>query len=222
MDFRRARLAMVESQIRPYGVRDPLILNAFATLPREEFVPEKQKPLAYIDEALTVVPATAGQPARALLSPMGLARMLQYVAPQQSDHALDIGGVTGYSAAILSELCGKVDALETTEALADGMKKNLAKVGADGVAVHVGPFGAGLDACKPYGVIFLNGAVCEEPRELFAQLAEGGRLMAIIRKGWQGQAWLFAKNDGAVSGRPVFDSGAEFIPGFEPKTQFVF
>ena len=58
MDFRTARTAMVESQIRPNGVRDTLILNAFATVPREVFVPENQKAIAYMDDALLAVAAT--------------------------------------------------------------------------------------------------------------------------------------------------------------------
>src|SRR6516164_9516570 len=98
MDFQAARLAMVESQIRPNGVRDPLILNAFAGLPRELFVPEQSRRLAYVDEALIAVPASAGSPARYLLSPMMLARMLQTAAPAPGDRVLDIGGATGYSA----------------------------------------------------------------------------------------------------------------------------
>src|SRR5208337_3617237 len=125
MKFEAARLAMVESQLRPNGVRDPLILKAFATLPRECFVPEHQKALAYMDEALPVVPASAGSPARVLLAPMVLARMLQFAAPSSKDHVLDIGGATGYSAAILAQLCGKVDALETNDKLAGEMTQCL-------------------------------------------------------------------------------------------------
>ncbi len=68
----------------------------------------------------------------------------------------------------------------------------------------------------------MNGAVSAEPKELLDQLAEGGRLVTIVRKGWQGHAFLFEKASGVVSGRPVFDTGAEFLPGFEPKPEFVF
>ena len=126
MNYEAARLAMVESQIRPYGVRDARILEAFASLPRELFVGEDQKPLAYCDEAIPVAIATAGgSKERRLLPPMVLARMLQHAAPRPSDRALDIGGVTGYSAAILSRLCGEVHALETDEGLAAEMRRRL-------------------------------------------------------------------------------------------------
>ena len=222
MDFQTARLAMVESQIRPNAVRDPLILNAFATLPREAFVPESQKALAYMDEAVPVLPATEGSPPRYLLPSMVLAKLLQSAAVSPSDHALDIGGATGYSAAVLAQICRKVEALETSEALAGAMKQNLKAANAEQVSVHHGPLNRGVDASKPYDLILLNGSVAEEPRELFDQLAEGGRLVTIIRRGWQGHAVLFTKSSGAVSGRPIFDAAAEYLPGFEKHPNFVF
>ena len=75
---------------------------------------------------------------------------------------------------------------------------------------------------KPYDFILLNGSVAEEPKELFGQLAEGGRLVAIIRRGWLGHAYLYTKSSGAVSGRPIFDAAAETLPGFEKHPYFVF
>jgi protein-L-isoaspartate(D-aspartate) O-methyltransferase len=222
MNFETARMAMVESQIRPNGVRDPRILNAFASVPRECFVPGSRKALAYMDEAALAVPATAQSPARYLLAPMYLARMLQFASPSASCRALDVGGATGYSAAILSKLCGKVHALELSEALAAEMKDRLRSAGVDTVSVHQGALEAGLVAEKPFDLILVNGGVCSEPKQLLDQLAEGGRLVAILRKGWHGHAYLFTKASGAISGRAVFDAGAEFLPGFAPKPEFVF
>ncbi len=204
MDFQAARLAMVESQIRPNGVRDPVILNAFATVPREAFVPDDQKALAYMDEAVLAVPATGESPPRYLLPPMVLARLLQCASLSQSDHALDIGGATGYSAAVLAQICSNVDALEASETLADSMKRSLKAANVEQVPVHDGPLNQGLDVMKPYDFILLNGSVAEEPKKLFDQLAEGGRLVAIIRRGWLGHAYLFTKSSGAVSGRANF------------------
>jgi protein-L-isoaspartate(D-aspartate) O-methyltransferase len=222
MKFETARLAMIESQIRPNGVRDPLILNAFATLPREHFVPEHKKALAYMDGALPVTPASPGSPARYLLAPMVLARMLQFAVPSQNDRALDVGGATGYSAALLSQICGKVDALEVSESLAQGMTACLKSAGISTVTVHSGPLNAGLASQKPFDVILVNGGISAEPKELVDQLAEGGRLVAIIRNGWLGHAHLFTKSSGAISGRVIFDTAAEILPGFEAKPQFVF
>jgi protein-L-isoaspartate(D-aspartate) O-methyltransferase len=222
MDFQKARLAMVESQIRPNGVRVPRILDAFATLPREAFVPDGQKALAYMDREVLAVPEEADTPPRYLLPPMVLARMLQAASPSQGDRALDVGGATGYSAAALTRVCGKVDALETSEALADVMRQCLKAAAIEGVEVHHGPLDRGLAEAKPFDVILLNGSVAEQPKELFLQLAEGGRLVTIIKRGWLGQAWLFSKRSGSVSGRIIFDAMAEYLPGFGCNPQFCF
>jgi protein-L-isoaspartate(D-aspartate) O-methyltransferase len=222
MQFEAARLAMVESQIRPNGVRDPLVLKAFAALPREHFVPEKQRALSYMDEALPVVPASAVSPARCLLPPMILARMLQAAAPVPADRALDIGGATGYSAAILARLCKTVDALEAAEPLAEEMRRCWKAAGTDAATAHSGPLNEGLSALAPFDLILVNGGVAEEPKALLEQLADGGRLVTIVCKGRLGHGVLFTKSGGAVSGRPVFDAGAQILPGFEAKPQFVF
>lgn len=222
MNFKAARLAMVESQLRPNGVRDPRVLNAFASIPREQFVPEDKKALAYMDEAVLAAPASAGSPARYLLPPMVLARMLQFANPPATARALDAGGVTGYSAAILAQLCAKVHALETSESLGERMKRCLASAGIDTVSVHTGALNAGLASEKPFDIILVNGAVSQEPKELLDQLAEGGRLVAITGKGWHGHAYLYTKSSGVISGRAIFDAGADILPGFEAKPQFVF
>jgi protein-L-isoaspartate(D-aspartate) O-methyltransferase len=153
---------------------------------------------------------------------MILGRMLQAAAPSPEDHALDIGGVTGYSAAILARLCKKVDALEATEPLAEEMRRCLKIVGADAVTVHSGPLNEGLRGSAPFDLILVNGGVAEEPKALLQQLADGGRLVTILCKGRLGQGLLFTKSGGIVSGRAVFDAGARVLPGFEAKPQFVF
>jgi protein-L-isoaspartate(D-aspartate) O-methyltransferase len=222
MNFETARMAMIESQIRPNGVRDTRVLNAFASVPREHFVPEGQKAISYMDGPVLAAPATPHSPARYLLPPMVLARMLQYLEPQASDRALDVGGATGYSAAILSKTCGAVHALEASELLAARTEQCLRHAGIGAVKVHHGALEAGVASEKPYSLILVGGAVASEPKELLDQLAEGGRLIAIVRKGWQGHTRLYTKASGVVSGRPVFDAGADFLPGFEPKPEFVF
>jgi protein-L-isoaspartate(D-aspartate) O-methyltransferase len=175
-----------------------------------------------MDEALPVVPASGLSPARSLLPPMILGRMLQAAAPSPADRALDVGGITGYSAAILARLCKKVDALEIPEPLAEEMRQCLKAAGAEAVTVHSGPLNLGLGASKPFDLILVNGGVGEEPKALLDQLADGGRLVTIVCKGRLGHGFLFTKSGGTVSGRAIFDAGAQILPGFEAKPQFVF
>ena len=222
MNFDAARIAMVESQIRPNGVRDTAILEAMASLPRELFVPEAGRALVYRDGPVLAAEPAAGAPARYLLAPMTLARMLQALNPSQADKALDVGGVTGYSAAVLARTCGKVFALEASESLASKTQECLKAAGARGVEVYSGPLNEGLAKEQPFSLILVNGAASQEPEQLLGQLAVGGRLAVIVRKGWFGHAYLFTRSAGGVSGRPIFDAGAEILPGFEAVPQFAF
>ena len=140
-----------------------------------------EKPLAYMDEALPIPQQKHGAPARYLLPPMILARLLQYAEPASSDTVLDIGGVTGYSAVILNQLCKKVFALEVSPEHAEQLGGCLANAGIEGVTAEAtGELDRGLPAHQPYNIILVNGGVAKEPRNLFGQLADGGRLLAIV------------------------------------------
>ena len=116
--FERQRLTMVESQLRPNEVTDTRLLAAMRALPRERFVPRKLSALAYMDEAIEVFPAIDGAPARFLLAPMVLARLVQLAAIEPEDSVLDIGCATGYSTAVLASLGRSVIGLEPEPELA--------------------------------------------------------------------------------------------------------
>jgi len=222
MDFKTARAAMVESQIRPNGVRDAKILAAFAAIPREFFVSGSGMTLAYRDEIVPVDDETSGSKTRYLLAPMTLAKLISAANIGAASKVLDVGGVCGYSAAILRSLGAAVFALENFESLAVKARENLLKTGIEGVSCVVGPLPDGFAANQPYDVILLNGSVTGEPQKLFGQLAEGGRLVAILSEGWQGHAYIYTKTGGAISGRAIFDASAPVLPGFEAAQQFVF
>ena len=95
MDFQAARVKMVENQIRTTDVTSHSVLNAFLAVPRENFVPEKSKLLAYIDCDIEVAPAAAGKPARFLMEASPLAKLLQLGVITKDDKVLDIGCGTG-------------------------------------------------------------------------------------------------------------------------------
>src|SRR5688572_32018141 len=97
-DYVAARQAMVDSQLRPQGVNDPAVIEAMSLVPREQFLPDEQKPLAYIDRALPI-----GE-GRALPAPAVTGLLLTALAPVRGERALVIGSGTGYSAAVLTEM----------------------------------------------------------------------------------------------------------------------
>ena len=224
--FERQRLTMAELQLRPNEVTDTRLLAAMRALPRERFVPPKLSALAYMDEAIEVFPAFDGAPPRFLLAPMVLARLVQLAAIQPEDSVLDIGCATGYSAAVLASLGRSVIGLEPEPKLARAARDRLRELGIENAAIVEGPLSAGLPEGAPYDVIVLNGSVPEVPDSLFAQLKDGGRLVAILSAGAnqasQGKAYLFVKVGSELSGLPHFDAGARPLPGFTPEPCFTF
>jgi protein-L-isoaspartate(D-aspartate) O-methyltransferase len=225
-DFEHQRLTMVESQLRPNEVTDRRILAAMATLPRERFVPQHLSLLAYMDESIEVFPAREGAPARFLLAPMPLARLVQLASIAPEDKVLDVGCATGYSTALLAQLAELVVGLEPEPELAEAARNNLRALGIDKASIVEGALADGCASEAPYDVILLNGGVEEIPHALLEQLQEGGRLVAILSRGAgtvrPGRAYLFVKVEGEASGVPHFDAGARPLPGFSPMPAFAF
>jgi len=108
-DFAAARQAMVESQLRPEGVSDPVTLAAMASVKREDFVPAEMRPLAYSDR-----PISLGKGA-ALPPPAALGQLLNALLPAPGERALVVGPATGYSAAVLKSIGLHVSAVESAE-----------------------------------------------------------------------------------------------------------
>lgn len=217
VDYAAARLNMVESQLRTNKVTNPALIEAFEHVPRELFVPERLRGIAYVDEDIEIGPG------RFLMEPMVLARLLQEARPQPGDVALDLGCGAGYAAAILARLCGTVVALESDQRMAAQATQTLGQLGIDNAVVVEGPLDAGYPAQGPYNVILVNGAVSEVPQAIRDQLAEGGRLVAVVRNASRiGRAMLLQRSGDVVSGRVLFDAAVPLLPDFEAKPGFVF
>lgn len=218
LDFEVARRHMVESQILPNRVTDPDLIDAIAETPRETFVPEHLRSLAYCDEALEVAEG------RHLMEPMVAARLLQSVEADKTDVALLIGASTGYLAAILSRIVDTVVVVEENKDLAAGAIKSLDELAIDNAVIMDGPLNAGYPNQAPYDVIVFDGAVPMVPESIATQLGEGGRLVAITggSNGIPGRAMLTTRFHGALSTRHVFDAGTPSLPGFEQTSGFTF
>lgn len=216
-DFAAARHNMIESQIRTNKVTDPALLDALASLPREQFVPVERRTAAYIDEDLRL----GGE--RYMMEPMVLARLLQAAEPTRTDVALDVGCGTGYATAVLARLAATAIGLESDSALARTAAETLARLAIDNAIVVEGKLADGYAKHGPYDVILVNGTVAEFPPALLDQLAEGGRLVGVRRPGsGPGAAVLMLKRHGAVAGRTLFEAATPYLAGFAPKPRFVF
>lgn len=222
IDFATARRNMVDNQIRPNRVTSPALLQALLEVPRELFVPEQARGVAYVDEDIPLQ-SGQGEGARWLMEPMVFARLLQAAEIDKSEVVLDIGCGTGYGTAVLSRLAATVVGVENDPRLAEVAAANLEKLRVDNVALIAGELEKGCPAQAPYGVIVFEGAIHRISDEIGAQLVEGGRLVAVLRDGpGMGKAVLALRRGGTLSHRILFDAGTPYLPGFTPEPSFVF
>lgn len=212
-DFVALRRNMVDSQVAPNDVTDRRLLRAMAEVPREAFVAEAQKPVAYIDEAIKLGGG------RVLLPPMITARMLQLARLEPTDLVLEIGCGTGYASAVMARLAGKVVALESDPALAARARAALAGTK---VKVVEGPLQHGHATEGPFDAIILSGSVPDAPERLAPQLTQSGRLVAIVGEAAPARITVFTRAGNGLSGLAYYDAAICPLPGFERTPAFVF
>jgi protein-L-isoaspartate(D-aspartate) O-methyltransferase len=217
VDYAQARRNMVDNQVRPSDVTDLRLIAALLDVPRERFVPEARRAIAYLDIDVSVADGAA----RALLKPMVFAKLVQAADIGENDRVLDVGCATGYSAAVLGKLAGSVVALDEDPALFRSASENLAALGAH-VSVASGPLAAGWPQGGPYDAIILEGAAEVVPDALLAQLKDGGRMVAVVGPAPMRKATIYRKAAGHVSAQPLFDATAPLLPGFAKPPVFVF
>ena len=214
--FAARRFNMIEAQLRTNDVSDPGICAAMGDIPRERFVPAAKQALAYADVPVEV------SPGRYLLDPRTFAKLLMLADVKPNEAVLDVGSATGYSAAVLARLARSVIALEQDAELVRAAYELLPSLGAANVIVTQGPLNQGLKAKAPYDVIFVNGSLGEVPEMLLGQLAEGGRLVAVLSDGAMGKAQVFLREKGRIGSRPGFDAVVPPLVGFAKTVGFVF
>lgn len=221
-DFSVQRVNMVESQVRPSDVTDQRIIRAMLEVPRELFVPGEIQPLAYIDDPVPAKAHPRRGEARCLLPPRTLAKLVQSLEIGPQSVVLDVGCATGYSTAVLARLARRVVALEAEPDLARSAKGVLEKLGIGNAMVVEGALAGGAAAHGRYDAILLNGAVPGVPTALLDELADGGRLAAVLRRGPICRAHVWRRSGSTLDGEPAFEAAAAPLPGFEVPAEFVF
>lgn len=216
IDFAAAREAMVDCQVRPSDVTRYPIIEAMLAIPREEYLPESQRPVAYLGEHMPLAPG------RVLLDPRVFAKMLDAINVTSSDLVLDIGCGRGYSSAVLARMSEAVIALEEVPELAEQAEEILSAQSVDNVIVESGPLAEGVPGQGPYDAIIIEGGVEVLPEAITDQLKIGGRIVAIFLEGRGGQARLGIKMDHGIAWRRIFDASAPKLSGFETAKAFVF
>lgn len=214
-DFAKARQLMVEQQVRPWEVFDERVLETMATLPREAFVPEIHRTLAYADIAL---PLGHGEQ---MMKPVVEGRALQALLPQPEEAVLEIGTGSGYLAACLGTLAREV---VTIDRHADFVDAARARLQAQGITnVRVGTADAFTwNPGRQFDAICVSGAVDTIPSRFGAWLRPGGR-MFIVRGRVPAMEAVLVHND--VNDHRIeslFETELPYLVGAAPPPEFKF
>jgi len=174
VDSTHARSRMVETQIAGRGVRDPAVLEAMRTVPREAFISAGFEEFAYEDSAL---PIAEGQ---TISQPYIVGAMLAAAELEDGDKVLEVGAGSGYAAAVISRIADKVFAIERHAALTDAARERMRTLGYDNVELSTGDGSDGWPQQAPFDAIIVSAGGPKIPQALKTQLAIGGRLVIPI------------------------------------------
>ena len=182
MNLEKARFNMIEQQIRPWDVMDANVLNLLSVVKREDFVPVALKALAFADLEIPLRSPSeeAMRLGQCMLAPRLEARLLQDLAVQAHETALEIGTGSGFMAALLAHRAQRVVTLEIDAQLAQTARTNLRNAGVQNVDVRHADGSTQQPAEGQYDVILLSGSVAQVPQALLQMLTLGGRLAAIV------------------------------------------
>ena len=175
-DFGALRARMVEQQLEARGISDLNVLTAMGTVPREAFVRSEHVPIAYHDAAL---PLTAGQ---TISQPYIVALMIEAAAVAPGSRVLEVGGGSGYAAAVLSCIAEEVFTVERRAQLADSARERLHALGYANAHVVLADGSIGLPEHAPYDAIIVSAGGPRVPPEMREQLNLGGRLLMPVGK----------------------------------------
>jgi protein-L-isoaspartate(D-aspartate) O-methyltransferase len=205
-DFAAARKRMVEEQLSAPGrdIKNRLVLDAMATVPRHEFVPESLRKFAYWDEPL---PIGYGQ---TISQPFIVAFMTEQLDPKPTDHVLEIGTGSGYQAAILSRLVAEVYTIEIIEPLAKRAEADLRRLGYLNVKVLAGDGYKGWPEHAPFDAIIVTCAPDQIPQPLVEQLRDGGRMIIPVGALGDQQLYLLQKHGAKIEQQAVLP--VAFVP----------
>ncbi|MCD0421787.1 MAG: protein-L-isoaspartate O-methyltransferase [Rhodopseudomonas sp.] len=220
LEFERARHNMVDGQIRPASVTDWRVIDAMRSLPREAFVPEAKRELAYLDLDLEIGGSNGRR--HYLLNPIMTARMIQAAELTRDDRILVVGCPTGYIAAVASKLGDRVTTTIDDEALAQATRSTLAALGFSNINVRVAEAARGDQLDAPFDAILLCGGTEVEPSTLYEQLKLGGRLVGAFADGKPQRVTVVTRSVGDFGTRVLFDASVPVLPGMERPAAFVF
>jgi protein-L-isoaspartate(D-aspartate) O-methyltransferase len=203
-DFEERRAAMVEHQLRGRGIVDERVLAAMGEVPREEFVGERRRELAYSDAALPIGSE------QTISQPWIVAAILQALELRGEEQVLEVGTGSGYSTSLLGRLAAHVISVERHSGLARAAAENLRAVAAHNVELLVGDGSRGVPDRAPFDAIAVHAAAPAPPPALLAQLADGGRLVVPVATGSEEMLTVLRRHGAEFESTPL--TPCRFVP----------
>jgi len=211
---------MIDRQLKPMGINNSSILEAFKCVPRELFLDDDKHAISYHEGNIEI------KENRWLLSSITIARLINCIPINTEDVILEIGSCTGYATAILEKLCSLVVGIEFDKELRDNANNLLAKIGADSAIIVEGVHTLGNIKSAPYDKIFIFGSLPSIPEHLYNQLSDNGSIVCVIKDQNNfhsyGKAVVFKKNKDIINSSIIFDVNIPTMLGFDQKNIFEF
>lgn len=217
INIESARHNMVVNQIRAGSVLDDRILELVGRGPRQDFVPDALRNLAFVDMQ---IPLGHGE---VMMAPLVEARLLQALAIKPTDKILEIGTGSGYMTWLLAQLGAKVHSVEIRAEFTDRASGRLAAHGARTVELEIGDGARGWDKHAPYDVILVTGSLPMQPDGFKKSLAVGGRLIAIVGQSPAMEARLITRiTESGFDTRSLFETDLPALKNVLAPSAFAF
>jgi protein-L-isoaspartate(D-aspartate) O-methyltransferase len=206
VQFAAEREAMVERQLKRRGIHGAQVLDAFRTVPREAFVGPELAHMAYEDHPLPI------EARQTISQPYIVALMIEAAGICGSDSVLEVGAGSGYAAAVMSQIAGRVIGIERQHILVEVARERMIRLGYDNVEIFEGDGTKGWPGAAPYDAIVVAASGSHVPNSLIEQLKPGGRIvMPLGDPGWvQTLVKLVKREDGSVQQSDL--GGVRFVP----------
>jgi protein-L-isoaspartate(D-aspartate) O-methyltransferase len=213
IDFQQARHMMIEQQVRPWEVLDPAVLATLGSLPREDFVPPRQRKLAYADVAL---PLELGEQ---MMKPVVEGRMLQALELDDNDEVLEIGTGSGFITACLARLARAVVSVERHPEFTERARAQLAELGIGNVRLEAADAFA-FEPGKQFDAVCVTGAVATVPERFLGWVKPGGRLFIVRGLAPVQEAVRLLRTDTGWDEQSLFETELTYLAGAEPVERF--
>ncbi len=217
LDQEHARFNMIEQQIRPWNILDQRVLDVMGEMPREAFVPEAYKSLAYADTEIPIGHS------HHMMSPKIEAHALQALASQPQETVLEIGTGSGYLTACLAQMARQVHSVDIHSDFTETARTNLDQIGINNAVLYTDDAAHGWGKPDRYDAVAVTASMPEYDPVFEQSLRVGGRLFIIVGEAPVMKAMLITRlNESDFSRTELFETCVEPLDGLLPRQKFAF